>query len=401
MKNGKKSIVMVLYSLYSADPRVYSYVNLLLSEGWQVNVVSLKEKNPPAPKDGVSVYEMGPKYQGDSAISYILSYIRFFTGAFLRVSVLFLSGRCDVVHVHNMPNFIVYAALLPKLFGRKVILDFHDTMPELFEVKFGRGKGDLLFKILVAEERISAFLADAIIATNELHRRMFIRRGIPEDKISIYMNLANPEIFKKIEHPGEKNKFTFIYHGTLAHRLGIDIMLRALKLALMEDGGLRLMIVGSGEYTDTLKRLADELKLGDAVTFSGYVPIAELSGCIGRADAGIVANRLDPATSYMLPVKLLEYTFLKKPCIAARTPTIEHYFDEDTVLFFESGNVEELAQKMLLISRDPSLRERMVYGAHRFNDKFNWDKQKEVYLKLLGGTDRKLGDGKPVINQGI
>jgi glycosyltransferase involved in cell wall biosynthesis len=385
----RKNIVMVLYSLFYTDPRVNSYVSLLISEGWQVSVVSLKEKKPQVPRDGVSVYETVPKYQGDSAIFYLLSYIRFFIAAFLRVSVLFLSGRCDVVQVHNMPDFIVYAALLPKLFGRKVILDLKDTMPELFEVKFGRGKGSLLFKIIVAEERISAILADAVMASSELHRRMFTGHGIPEGKISIYMNLATPGIFKKIEHPGKKDKFTFIYHGTLVHRLGIDIMLRAFKLALMEDGGLRLMIVGDGDYADSLKRLAADLKLGDAVIFSGSVPVKELSGYIGRADAGIIANRLDPATSYMLPVKLLEYTFLEKPCIAARTPAIEHYFDEDTVLFFESGNVEELAQKMLLISRDPSLRERMADGAHRFNDKFSWDKQKEIYLKILGGADRK------------
>ncbi len=40
--------------------------------------------------------------------------------------------RYDVVHVHNMPDFLVFAAFWPRAFARKVVLDVHDLMPEAY-----------------------------------------------------------------------------------------------------------------------------------------------------------------------------------------------------------------------------------------------------------------------------
>ena len=37
-----------------------------------------------------------------------------------------LTRRYDLVHVHNMPDILVFAALVPKVFGAKVVLDLHD-----------------------------------------------------------------------------------------------------------------------------------------------------------------------------------------------------------------------------------------------------------------------------------
>ena len=45
-------------------------------------------------------------------------------------------NRYDVIHIHNMPDFLVFAAWYPKLTGAKLILDIHDVVPELFANKF-------------------------------------------------------------------------------------------------------------------------------------------------------------------------------------------------------------------------------------------------------------------------
>src|SRR6266481_533216 len=46
--------------------------------------------------------------------------------AFGRVARLHLKQKFDVVHVHNMPDFLVFAALIPKMSGARVILHVQD-----------------------------------------------------------------------------------------------------------------------------------------------------------------------------------------------------------------------------------------------------------------------------------
>ena len=38
----------------------------------------------------------------------------------------------DLIHVHSVPDFEVFAAAYPKLTGTKIILDIHDIVPEFY-----------------------------------------------------------------------------------------------------------------------------------------------------------------------------------------------------------------------------------------------------------------------------
>ncbi len=393
-----KNVVMVLYGRYSTDARVKKYVDALVNSGWNVHVICLRESAVHKPLPGIRLYRSIGKYQGASKALYLWSYAMFFLTSFFRVSTLWLRGRCQVVHVHNMPNFIVYTALLPKVAGVKVILDLHDTMPELYAAKFtAGGRRGVLFRILVWEELWSARLANFVIATSEVHREMFIGHGIPSGKISVIMNVANAKWFTdaKSKDRGDGDEFRFIYHGTVSYRLGLDIGLRAFALALPENPRMRFSIVGDGDYLADLLNLAEQLHIEGPVSFTRrFVPVEELSGHIASADAGVIANRSDGAASHMLPVKLLEYVYLQKPCIVPRIPSIQHYFDETMVGFFDPENTQDLAEKMVRMSRDPSWRAEIVRGANRFNATYNWQNQKEQYLSIIGrcySPDERVG----------
>jgi glycosyltransferase involved in cell wall biosynthesis len=394
----KKNMVMVLYGRYMTDARVKKYVDALVQSGWDVHVICLRESGTQKTPPGVFLYHRVRKYQGDSKPLYLWSYAVFFLTSFFQVTRLLLKGKCQFVHVHNMPNFIVYTALLPKIAGVRIILDLHDTMPELYAAKFSAGgRRGLLFRILVWEELWSARLADFVIATSEVHREMFIAHGIPRDKISVVMNVANEKWFPggpKRTRRGDDD-FRFIYHGTISYRLGLDIALRAFAMAQVENPRIRFSIVGEGDYLQDLLLLAEQLHIEGPVSFTRrFVPVEELSGYIAGADAGVIANRSDGAASHMLPVKLLEYVHLQKPCIAPRIPSIQHYFDETMVGYFDPENIPDLADKMVRMSNDASWREGIVQGANRFNATYNWKSQKEVYLSIVGNSHPPHGERK-------
>ena len=101
---------------------------------------------------------------------------------------LLARGQLDVVHVHNIPDFLVLAGLVPRLAGCKVVLDVHDSVPETFAAKFSKGARSS-GKLFCLEERLSAALAHSVICVNHPQRDVLVGRGIPDAKTFISMNV--------------------------------------------------------------------------------------------------------------------------------------------------------------------------------------------------------------------
>ena len=51
-------------------------------------------------------------------------------------------------------------------------------------------------------------------------------------------------------------------------------------------------------------------------------------------------------TELNTPTRIFEYLSLGKPVIAPRAAGIQDYFDDDSLMFFELGNPEDLARKI-------------------------------------------------------
>ena len=129
-----KKILMIAYTNYSTDSRVIKEAEAAIKQGFNVDFICLRTENACAKEkiNNVNVIRVKQfKYRGRSNIRYILSYIEFFTICLFKVTVLFLKKKYAIIHVNNMPDFLVFCAIIPKLFGAKVILDIHDPMPAI------------------------------------------------------------------------------------------------------------------------------------------------------------------------------------------------------------------------------------------------------------------------------
>ena len=73
-------------------------------------------------------------------LSYISRLLLFFFRSAVFLSWRHLRNPYQLIHVHSVPDFEVFAALLPKLMGCKVILDIHDIVPEFYASKFQVGR---------------------------------------------------------------------------------------------------------------------------------------------------------------------------------------------------------------------------------------------------------------------
>jgi glycosyltransferase involved in cell wall biosynthesis len=382
-------ILMVAYTNYRRDPRVRREAEALVEEGHEVTFLASRQPGQPNEEviDGVRVIKLpGLGNHRRSIAIYLLDYGLFFLLATWHITLRPL--RYALIHVNNMPDFLVFSAWLPRLLGRPVIHDVHDLMPELYGEKFGEGRGGWMIWLLKLQERWAGRFATAVLTVEERLRKILASRGIPIEKIHVLMNLPDDRIFKPrpappVKKPGDP--FVIVYHGTLARRLGLDLAIEAVGLLRESIPNLELRIIGDGEERLPLIALRDRLDLKDRVTFSdGFVPVQQIPEMIADADMGLVPLRISAGTDIMLPTKLLEYVSLGIPTACPRTTTIGMYFDEDMVEFFEAGDVESLAAAIMRLHSAPNRAAGLVAQSEaRFGRKYRWTSHKVIYAALV------------------
>ena len=305
-------------------------------------------------------------------------------------------------HVHNMPNLLVFAPLIQKIHGAKIILDIHDPMPEVFQSKYGLARTHWLSRLLYVEEWLSTRFATAIITANHAFKDMLTARGCREDKIAVVMN-APDERFEN--QPGDKplnlasrDGFHVLYIGTLAERYGIELAMRAVA-KLKRDGeipGLRFSIipkiVTEGPYLERLMAVAETLDLGESFHFLEPVPLDSMPEVIKSADLIIYTPLPDVHMDVALSLKIPEAIAVGRPIVASRLSVHLRYFGEDTLYLFEPGNVDDCAAKILDVFRDPDGAKRRIECARAKLDAFAWPKQERIYLDLVS---KLCGSSRP------
>jgi glycosyltransferase involved in cell wall biosynthesis len=277
---------------------------------------------------------------------------------------------------------------VPKLQGVPVILDLHDLMPEFFAARFGHGKGGLSGLVRL-QERLACRFADHVITVTEGWRGLLIERGVPADRCSVVMNVADGSIFLPRREPVEPREgFHLLYHGSVTRRYGLDLAIRAVGLAKDRVPGIHLTIRGAGDDRPALLELRRTLGLEDLVDLlDEHVPERDLPAIIGEADAAVVPYRDDVFTDGILPTKLMEYAAVGIPCIAARTTAIRTYFGDANVEFFSPGDVEDLVDAIRRLADDPAHRAALAARSRAFTERYSWSRLAPEYVALI----RRLG----------
>ncbi|HLF25794.1 MAG TPA: glycosyltransferase family 4 protein [Anaerolineae bacterium] len=393
---------MIVHAYYPlAETRVQREAEALIDRGYQVDVICLRGADEAAEEEqrGVQIYRVPVTLRKSNRLYVqLLNYLHFFALAMLQLMRLHRRRRYRAVQVHNLPDFLVFCAWLPKLQGVPVILDLHDLMPEFIASRAGRPMTHTLVRLVAWQERLACRFADQVITVTELWRQALIERGMPAHKVSVVMNVADDKVFRRdpARPPGSRNgRFHLFYHGSQTYRYGLDLILRAVDRLRDQLPGLHVTIHGNGSYNEVLVKLAAQLRLGDRVQFSNqFVSVDELPNLIRIADAAIVPYRRDVFTDGILPTKLLEYVALGIPVIAARTPVIATYFDDTMVEYFTPEHVDELAGALVKLHHNPERRAALARNAQAFNTRYNWTQISAEYVDLIetlaAGRTRRL-----------
>jgi glycosyltransferase involved in cell wall biosynthesis len=273
------------------------------------------------------------------------------------------------------------------LLGAKVVLDIHDLTPELYVSKFN---SSFLLRILFAFERTAVYFADHIFIANDLFKKKILERTkVNSSKITVVENSPDPEFFNQEKNGDvEERRFLLVNHGTIAHRYGLDVAIKAVALLKEKIPEICLEIYGRGEEIDKLKSLVNELGLQRQVVFKGYVDHAEISKYLVRADIGVVSLRQDEHTNFAFPTKIFEYIHLGIPVVTSETEIVRFTFPNGSVMFFKPGDEKSLAECILKIYKDKTLKENLIRNSQKLYEGYRWERVKE---KLISRINEVVG----------
>ena len=376
---------------FPRDPRVSREVTALAQAGHDVDLIcAMWPGQPRIERLGrIWVYRLPITRRRGSPLRYLFEFCTFHVAATLLAGALHLRRRYDLIQVNTIPDSLVFAAILPRLFGARVLLDLHECMPEFFATKYAVSARHPLVRLLGMIEQTSIRFADAVITCTEPMRRRFVERGAAPEKVAVILNSSSEETFDPDLFPPSgpsAERFIVLFHGTLEERFGPDLAIRAVALLKDEIPGLHLRIFGDGTFRPTLESLVSTLHVEGNVSFSqGYVPLSELVAAIASADAGIVPTKRDAFRDLTHANKMFDLIAMRKPAIVSRTQAVEAYFDDSSLQLFTSEDEHDLARAIRALHADPALRERLVQKATDVQRPYRWIHQRKRYLDIVEG----------------
>jgi glycosyltransferase involved in cell wall biosynthesis len=363
------------------DRRVWQESQALRDAGYEVSVIcpqgASQDRERFARIDGIEIH----RYPLNPATGGWTGYLREYPLALWRSWRLARRlGRFDVVHICNPPDLLFLVALPLKLRGARVIFDQHDLTPELYESRFGRGR-DLLYRGVVALERLTYRVADVVIATNGSYRQAAIERGRkPPERVFVVRSAPNLTRFSGgVGNPALKRgkEHLLCYLGVMGPQDGVDYALES--LAALRDSrpdDWHAVFVGSGDCFDEMRALASRLGLDEHVTFTGRIPDAELLAYLSTADVALSPDPHNPLNDVSTMNKVLEY-------MACGLPIVSFELREarvsagDAARYVECNDTGAFAAAISALLDDPAEREwRGRIGQERVAGSLNWEHSK-------------------------
>lgn len=388
-------VCMLAYTFYESDNRVRRYAEALAKRGDQVDAVALGRRDLPS-RDviaGVNLFRIQKRVINERGpVSYLIKLLVFFLRSAWFVTLRHLRKPYDVIHVHSVPDFEVFAVLIPRLLGARVILDIHDVVPEFYASKFGVTQSSPTFKLLVAIERLSIAFSDHVIISNDLWHRKLVDRSVRSEKCTTIINYPDLSIFTKRERGARRtDEFVMCYPGTLTWHQGLDLAIEATGLLHKTGSKVRLIIIGDGPAREKLKTMVQDRHLEECVELRQGVAIEGIAELMTTIDLGVVPKRKDLFANEAFSTKILEFMAMDVPVLAARTRIDQYYFDDNLVQFFEPESIEDLAAKILFLLESPDRRATLVRNGSEFVARNNWDVKKSGYFELVDRLVNKSG----------
>lgn len=388
---------MLVHGYYPRDIRVRCEAKALTEAGFRLHVICLRSpgksgrflESSRERINGVDVYRLPIARRRGNSFRYLFEYVSLIILGAWKLIVIHLRSPFLAVHIHNMPDALILAGLIPKWLGARLVLDIHDPMLEIY-MQTKNGCRRLIFKkALYWQERWSRRLADRIITVNEPMRENIQDKGIPPNRIfvvhnfpdTLYLPIKN-DISSWTRH---KDHMVWLYAGTITKQYRLDVAVQALAIASPYLPPITLRFLGEGNDLERVLRLADDLGVRQRIECLELVHIDQLGKFMKDADIGISCQQGGPFGDLQFSAKVLDYLSQGLPVVSSWTKTLARYIPEDTVFYFEPENAGDMAEKIVFLWNHPDIVKRKMENAKKLFPLYTWQNEKPKLIRFYQG----------------
>ncbi len=387
---------MIAQSSYNYDARIVRYCKALRENGAEIHVICLRfgDQYKSEEIDGIKIFRIMKAFNQDTIFTYIYFSLIFLIKAFFAAFALIRRNEYSIIHIHNMPDYLVFSAIPARMRRIPVLLDIHDLTVELFKEKWSENKFSRFKFILKFSERLSCNFADEIITvTNECIDKL-ADRGIDRNKISLIMNSPDETSFTFNDSRFlnyDKDNFKILYNGTVAKRFGLHYTVRAMKDVIKSFPGTQFHIYGNiiNSYTAELEELSEMLDISGNIFFHSLVPYNHINDLLKSYDLAVVTYEQTEYMNLAFPTKTGEYALAGLPFIMSDLKSVRNIFGSDSTIYVDPGDTDNLAACIMDLLNNPQKRRMMSYNAYEDIQKIKWELMKERYIDLVDKITQK------------
>ena len=386
---------MLVHACYLRDARVQREAETLATMGFDVQVVCARESSrskglPEPPNEivnGVHIHRIPLSPKRGSKVRYVFEYAMIMILGTWKLALLNLRKRFDVVHIHNMPDFLVVAGLSLKWTGAILVLDVHDPMNELFQANYHLAESHPMIRALKLQERISYRLANHLLTVSiPMAENVAKKAKRAKDSIKIVHNFPDVSKFPiredRKQWPFNTNGIVFLYCGTVTEHYRLDIAVRAIAITSQTIPNIKFQILGTGNRLQQVLSLAKDLGIGDRVEHLKPVRQDRVIDIMANADVGITTHQSGTFADLYFSTKIVEFMTQGLPVISSRTSTIEKYIPENAIFYFKPEQVDDLVKQIVKMYNNPYLVTEKIRNSKKLLIKYTWEKEKSSLLSF-------------------
>jgi len=385
----RKNVSIIVFDEFPDDSRIRRYKNILNYNSYFVYIVCLKSKGKKIIEKipGYTVYRVPLSKKRGSLIRRIYEYFIFLFLCFWIINYLFIFKKVNIFHLNTLPDFIVISAIIPRIFGASVILDYHELFPEAM-IQFSEGKiklNSFFYKVIKLVENISYRFANNVIVFHDPAKEILMKRIKSNKNPVVIMNCVDPNEIPTFCRK-KTDVFYIVYNGVINENLNLSQVIDSLKLIKKSNYEIYSKIFFSiYGYGPDLKNVLLKAKKDNIenIVYKGWMKYDEMIKELETASVCILPPKKDIYSDLFYSLKLTEMIYLRIPVIASRLNTYLKYYPENCLFYFDCGNSEHLAEKILYIYKNSD--NIYEYTNRAFNEykKYSWEIMSKRYIQLI------------------
>ncbi|HEY0462293.1 MAG TPA: glycosyltransferase family 4 protein [Pyrinomonadaceae bacterium] len=273
--------------------------------------------------------------------------------------------RSDIVQVFSSATTGYIIATLPplvaaKIFGRKVILNYHSGELEHHIENWKRSALPTMRKF------------DEIVVPSRFLVDVFAKYGL---RATAIFNFVDDSHFKFRARAAFRP--VFLSNRNFEAHYNVADVLRAFQTVQKRFPDAALVVAGFGTEESRLKRLAADLKL-ERVEFVGKISNDEMARLYEKADVYLNSSLVDN-----MPLSIIEAFSCGLPVVSYATGGIPYLVEnEKTGLLVAPGDFDALAQAAIFLLENQESAKKIVAKARAEVVKYSWENVRTDWLEL-------------------